>query len=235
MQNLKILTVILLAIFTLIFISCEVKEVGKPLSQGTIEFEVTYPELDSNNIVLKFMPKNMEMSFKDNKYSHEWAAGLGLFKTGYVTDCTTKKMDYLLKLINVKYKSSYDAKSIITMNGEYPKFTLIPTSDTKEIAGYTCHRMIVDFEKKDLEDTEVFYTTHFALDDPNWCNPIKGVPGVMMEYSISKYDLTMKMTAVEVINKEIDLDDLAVPKEYQKIPNRRMEYKIKETFINFLN
>ena len=114
MQNLKILTVILLAIFTLIFISCEVKEVGKPLSQGTIEFEVTYPELDSNNIVLKFMPENMEMSFKDNKYSHEWAAGLGLFKTGYVTDCTTKKMDYLLKLINVKYKSSYDAESIIT-------------------------------------------------------------------------------------------------------------------------
>jgi len=213
---------------------CTEPELGKVLSEGKVEFDVTYPELDSNNVLLKFMPDEMEMLFKDNVYKHQWEAGLGLFKTGYVSDCNKFEMDYILKLINVKYKSVFNQEGADKLNIAYPKYNLIKTENTKLIAGYTCHEAIVEFPGKEFSDFNVYYTTHLQVKNPNWCLPLKDVPGVMLEYQLTKYDLTMKFTANSILEEEVDLSSLKVPSEYQVISNKRMEYKLKETFLSFL-
>lgn len=215
------------------FISCQSPELGKILNEGKINYKVTYPDLDSNNVLIKFMPDEMEMLFKDNMYKHEWAAGLGLFKTGYVSDCNVQTMDYILKLINVKYTSQYTPETIDILNGNYPEYNVVKTNNTKEIAGYTCYEAIIEFPDGELEPFSVYYTTHITLKDPNWCNPLSKVPGVMFEYQLTKYNLTMKFEATGVFEEPVDLAGFTIPKEYEKISNKRMEYKIKETFLSF--
>lgn len=215
------------------FHSCQTPEVGKVLSEGKVAYDVTYPELDSNNVLIKFLPDEMEMHFKENKYSHIWQAGLGLFKTGYYADCNSKEMHYILKLINVKYQSMFDTETIEVLNGDYPDYTIEETGERKEIAGYTCHEVLVEFPGEELKPFTVWYTTHLKIKDVNWCNPLSKIPGVMMEYQLSRYDLTMKFTATKVFEEVIAPDAFNVPKEYEKISNKRMEYKIRETFFSF--
>lgn len=212
---------------------CEEPELGKILTEGKVEFDVTYPDIDSNNVLIKFMPDEMEMKFKDNIYKHEWVAGLGLFKTGYVADCNQTIMGYILKLINVKYKSTFDKDGISILNGNYPEYNFVPSTYTKLIAGYTCHEGIIEFPGKELPDFSVFYTTHLKITNPNWCNPLSKVPGVMLEYQLTKYNLTMKFTATSVIEEQIDINDFKIPSEFEAISNKRMEYKLKETFMSF--
>lgn len=225
----------LFSVFSLLIAlsSCQSPEVGKIMSEGKVSFDVTYPELDSNNVLIKFLPDEMEMVFKDNHYSHIWQAGLGLFKTGYYADCNKKEMSYILKLINVKYQSQFDPVGIEVLNGDYPEYTVKETGERKDIAGYTCYEMVVDFPGGELQPFSVWYTTHLKVKDVNWCNPLNKIPGVMMEYQLSRYDLTMKFTATAVFEEVINLEEFKVPKEYQKISNKRMEYKIRETFFSF--
>lgn len=58
-------------------------------SEGVIEYKVTYPKMDKTNFMLDFMPKEMKMYFKDNKYITTVSAGMGTFKTEFVCDQAT--------------------------------------------------------------------------------------------------------------------------------------------------
>ena len=55
----------------------------------------------------------------------------------------------------------------------------------------------------------------------------------MLEYQLTKYNLTMKFTATSVIEEQIDIKDFKIPSEFEAISNKRMEYKLKETFMSF--
>ena len=73
----------------------------------------------------------------------------------------------ILKLINVKYKSTFDKDGISILNGSYPEYNFVPSTNTKLIAGYTCHEGIIEFPGKELPDFSVFYTTHLKITNPN--------------------------------------------------------------------
>lgn len=216
------------------FEQCSTPEIGEPVNQGIITYEVTYPELDSNNVLTKFLPDEMVMTFKGDKYKHEWVAGMGLFKTGYVADRDKGEMDYILKLINVKYHSIFKKdEGLVKLNEFFPPHKVKFSKETRIIAGYTCHEAVLEFEDPKLEPQSVWYTKVLPIKDPNWCLPISTVPHLMFEYAITKYGLTMKFTAKEVHEEEITDEAFIIPNDYEEISNNRMQYKLKETFMNF--
>jgi hypothetical protein len=206
---------------------------GNAISEGTIQYKVTYPYLDSNNVLQRFLPAAMTMHFKNDKIHAEFLAGFGLFKTGFISDSKTMKMSYLLKLINVKYTSHYNQESAKILYSDFPKYKIVLTEETKVIAGYQCKKVIVDFIDEDVPDFSAYYTYDIKIKKPNWSSPLSEIDGVLLEYELEKYNLRMHLTADKIIGGEIADELLSIPKDYEEIPNTKMNNKIRETFQNF--
>ena len=63
-------------LFCIMMNSCtEEKEFHKDVDQGIIEYEVTYPDLDSTDIMLEMLPDKMIVKFKKDKFISNMSAG----------------------------------------------------------------------------------------------------------------------------------------------------------------
>ena len=58
----------------------------KNISEGTIEYDVTYPELDSGNIMLEMLPSTMVMQFKDGKFRSELKTAAGIIEMSVLAE-----------------------------------------------------------------------------------------------------------------------------------------------------
>jgi GLPGLI family protein len=203
------------------------------LSEGEIEYDITYPIMDPDNVMADFMPKSMTLKFKDSKFATELTAGMGMFKTNFVSDCKTHKMSHLVKMINKKYSTTYDDSSIDILNNAYENFTVVETNETKIIAGYECKKAWVIFTDVNMPSFELFYTSDISIEDPNWSLPFKDIDGVLMEYDMKRNGIIMRLSAVSVSKIDIDDDAFLIPEEYEALSIKHMEIELKKLFDTF--
>jgi len=108
--------IILLLLTVLFLTSCEGEKKSvfneNGITEGVINYTVSYPYLDSNDLGLNILPKSMDFTFKNNKYRIESIGGMGLFAAGYVSDNEKLEMDYFLKMISSKFVSRFNEKGV---------------------------------------------------------------------------------------------------------------------------
>jgi hypothetical protein len=92
--------------------SCDGSIFHPKLSEGEIEYDVTYPAMEADNVMAEFMPKSMTYKFKNNKFITDLSAGMGMFRANFIGDCETHKMTHLVKMVNKKYTTVYYENSI---------------------------------------------------------------------------------------------------------------------------
>jgi GLPGLI family protein len=89
------------------------------------------------------------------------------------------------------------------------------TSETKEIAGYTCKKAIITIPEEDQE-LIVYFTEELGSGAINFDNPqFKDINGVMLEFEIPNQNFTMKLEAVSVEKKNVPESDFTIPDGYQ--------------------
>lgn len=203
------------------------------ITEGEIEYEVTYPEMDPDNVLADFMPDVMSMKFKDNKVFNELSAGMGMFKTNFIYDCENHTMDHLVKLINKKYVTHFDINTADQVNDLYHEFSIIPLNGTITIAGYECQRALIVFN--DINNTSFYlhYTDKISIEDANWSNPFREIPFVMLEYSVKRNGIAMHFKATKVKEAEVADDVFTIPSEYQVITYEEMERELNNIFESF--
>ncbi len=222
---------LLLLFSVLVFISGCGKKFSSN-SEGTIEFEVTYPKMDPSNFMLDFLPKTMEQKFKNNTFVTELSAGMGMFRTCFIIDCNDKKYTHFVKLINKKFILTLNEDGVIEMNKIMPTYIVTQTNETKEIAGYLCKKATVTVENTG-EIFDIFYTKEIDIDTPNWATQYADIKGVLMEYQLEKYGLCMRITAKNVSFNNIEENALKQPEGYQHVSIDRMDKEMEEIFTSF--
>ena len=100
---------------------CETLTDDGRISEGMIEYEVTYPKLDPTSILIELLPTKMTMSFKDDKFTTDLAAGFGMFRMNVIANGDDMEVSQMVKLINDRFVVKYDEESIIASNDQYPK------------------------------------------------------------------------------------------------------------------
>ena len=213
----------------IIFSACScnsTKNNTSKISEGIIEYEITYPNIDKDDIfMLGMMPKDMKMKFKNNNTIGELKTGAGVFTTKFISNENQRNLFHYLKLVNKKYGLILDSADIYSTYAKKPDdMKLVPSDSTKVIAGYTCKRMDVVFND-DKKNFTIYYTDEIGIKDPNWCSPFHEISGVLMEYNISQFNIDMHLTAKNVSAAELSDDDFAIPAEYEKISQAEMEEK----------
>jgi len=203
------------------------------ISEGIIEFEVTYPKLDPNSILSELLPTKMTMSFKDNQYTTDFSAGFGMFRMNMISNSDEKKMSQMVKLINERFAVNYEVQDVINSIKKRPIIEFEYTDKTKIIAGFECKEVIASVQNDTTESYTIYYTNEIRLDHPNWFTELAEIDGVMLEYQVERYDLCSRFRAIKVLPKEIDDEIFEISEAYKVIQEDEMDKKMDEIFNNF--
>ena len=219
----RIFLVAILSVFILFFLGCgHIDE--KFISQGTIEYDAS--AVDQENPMASMAPSKMIVKFKNNNSCAEMSAGMGLFTTSFVCNSQTNSLTQLVKLLNKKFALVLNAGELKKENDEYG-IEVIPTSETKVIAGYKCLKAHIKSKDKSCSDFDVFYTQDLDLQNPNFANPFYMIGGVLMEYQLKKFGIEMKFTAKSIKKENIDDSIFDLPMDYKKVSKNEMDTFLK--------
>lgn len=199
------------------------------ISEGAIEFDITYPKADKNDLMASLMPETMKFRFKDDKITSELTAGMGMFSTIFISDGENKTLSQLVKIMNKKMAHTVDEKGVMKMKSAEPQYDVEFVSGEKEIAGYKCKKAIVVNKVDPADKFEVYYTDKIDIEKPNWSTPYDKIDGVLLQYEMSRYNIHMRFTAKTVSKEPVEDKEFEIPSDYKIVS----EKEIAEVFENF--
>lgn len=201
---------------------------GKDITEGVIEYDITYPKLDPNSMMASGMPSKAYLRFKDNNMSNDMSGMMGLISITYISKAMNKAVEQRLTLINKKYASEINAEDQKRLNDSY--VSSVEEGKTKmQIAGYNCKEAVVKLV--DGSETKVYYTNDIGIENPNWSNPYSKIDGVLMDFQMERYGVVMHLKAKSVLAQKVDDSVFALPAdstEYKKIVFSELEKILQE-------
>ncbi len=223
----------ILALFAVIFDSCKGGLFDRRISEGIIEYEVSYPNINPDDMLAGLMPTSMSMKFKNNQFNAELSAGMGMFKTNFISNSNDFFLVNSVKLINKKYATKLDKAAVDKMNEKYSKFYISKLDEKKEIAGYNCKKALVVFDDVANESFYVYYTDEINISHPNWSNIFKDIDGVLLEYQMERYGIMMKFTAKSVSKTKVEDSEFQLTSDYENLTLTDLEKEINAIFDTF--
>lgn len=223
MRMILILPVVLL--FAGIFLySCGVLG-GKDISEGVIEYDITYPKFDPDNMMVSGLPNKAYLRFKNNNTVNDMSGMMGLICITYISNQTKKSVQQTLILISNKYVSDISADEMKKINEAYIT-NVEQGKNSQQIAGYKCDEAIVSL--RNGETIHVYYTKDIAITNPNWTNPYNQLDGVLMDFQLERYGIVMHLRAKQVLAQKIDDSVFTIPSDYKKISFAELEKILRE-------
>lgn len=205
-------------IYLLFWAACKPTD-EKFISEGTIEYAASV--VDQSNPMASMAPSKMTVRFKNNMSNAEMSAGMGLFTTSFISNPETKSLIQLVKLLNKKFSLVLNEEDLKKEN-ELFNLEIIPSKETKIIAGYKCQKATVHYKAGDFPDFDIYYTKDLNIKNSNFANPFYMIDGVLMEYQMKKFELEMKFTATCVKKEDIDDSIFELPADYKQITKEEM-------------
>lgn len=186
---------------------------------GTIVYNITYPDSKMDAQTLAMMPKTMKMKIKGNMSRTEMSMGMGT--TIIIFDSEVKTGVMLLDFMGQKFAMKMTAADFEEEIKDLPEPTVVTTDETKEIAGYACKKAIVKVKEKGSETESemiVYYTEDIAAAKNNELNPLyKNIPGTMLEFSKVENGLNMLLSAVSVEKEKIADSEFVTPEGFKEV------------------
>jgi hypothetical protein len=180
--------------------SCKDKG-GKNINQGEIHYTIDYK--GNVGMMKELMPRNLIVSFKDNKILFDISAPIG--NSGILNLSNPKDGIYDTYISLLSWKYYYSAKP-----GEpHPGFeamkglTIRKTLKTTVICGFNCKNAEVIFPDNKERIYEIWYTTEIDVRNPNTATPFSEIDGVLMSFFFLMGSSEMHFLAETVYKKEI--------------------------------
>lgn len=207
--------IILLAFFAS---SCKYAN-PKFINEGVIEYDAK--PVDENNPMAGLAPGKMTVKFKDNMLAAEMST-MGVFTTTFIFNPNKKTLTQLVKVFDVKQACIDDEKAINTENKNY-QLTFEETNEKKEIAGYSCKKVIATMVDDPSVKFDVYYTDELNITNPNAHTPYSQLNGMLMQYRLKKFGLEMEFTAKGVEKEKIANEEFELPAYYKVISKQEMD------------
>jgi len=201
---------------------------SKGITEGVIEYDITYPNINPNSMMASGMPSKAFLRFKDNNTSNDMSGMMGLINITYVSNLQKKQVEQRLTLINKKYASEINADELKELNDSYVS-SIEEGKKTLQIAGYKCKEVLVKL--MDGKQTKVYYTNDIGIENANWANPYNKIEGVLMDFEMERYGIAMHLKAKSVLAQKIDETIFSIPAdsaEYKNIVFSELEKILEE-------
>ena len=188
-------------LWALIFVSSACKtnpvlrEESDVSSQGMITYSVVYPDSLAYGLRSAILPKEIVLVFKDGKAAFIASAGMGMIQMVNLLDYNKKSAVSLLVdnlRENVGCRQSPDE---IRENENSFDYLFVDKTETKKIAGYDCRRVVVKDAANGLQ-FDVYSCDRIRF--PYWNSPFASRDRLLLEYTHTIHNLTMKLMATKV-------------------------------------
>lgn len=197
------------------------------ITEGVIEFDITYPHLNTSRFMSMMMPVKMVMKFKDGKFKTIVSKGKTL-ETIFISDCRKKTLSTGVKIFKKHLAVEFSKKEIRGMLNEFPKVTYLDLKETDTLAGFKVMKKVAVFESVAYPEAEVWYTDEIELENANWCYPYYDIKGVLLQYELERYGLRMRLKANKFRAEEVDDKEFILPADYQRVPLSEFESTMKK-------
>ncbi len=185
---------------------------------GVVVYNITYPEGELDPQMASMMPKTMKMKIKGDKSRTEISMGMG--STIAIFDGEANTGVTLMDIMGQKFAMKLSSDDITKELEEQGDVDINVTSETKEIAGYTCVKAIVTVtDGKEKTEMVVYFTKELGNGGFNYNNnpAFKDIEGVMLEYTLKEEKISMTMTAISVDKKKVADSEFEIPEGYNEI------------------
>ncbi|HQW41839.1 MAG TPA: hypothetical protein PK149_11770 [Flavobacteriales bacterium] len=202
-------------------------------AEGTIEYELTFPDQDPDDIMAGMLPERTMLTFSKDRQSTELSAGMGIFRTTLVTDDENEFIDYHLSLMSKRLVAHLLPRDLTLFNKSSGNPTILFTEDTDTIAGYPCRRALAVFDNMDEPEIELWYTDRIDLKNPNWFGPFAEVPGVLLRYEMVQYGLRMRLNAIAITPGKVDPAKFKVKEDFLPVGPEVLHQELAEVLSTF--
>jgi hypothetical protein len=214
-KNLRLFSWLILAITV---ISCSEGGASKKhITEGVIVYDVTYPELDSDNLMLEMLPNEMKMTFKDDKFKSQLKTGAGIVEMTVIANGEQKLLHNMIKLFSDRYVLTLDEDDALKFTNVIPPFQINYIDGVDTIAQAVCNRILIDFGAAKNESYIFAFTDEIALKSPNWCTPYHEIEVVLLDYRVENYGMNMRLRATSISSEEVDDSEFIVDERYQSL------------------
>jgi len=207
---------------------------GNKVTEGVIEYEVTYPYLDGSSFMVRMLPSKMTMKFKNGKFKTIVSKGKQL-RTEFISDCKKKTLATAFQFGNKKMLVELNDKEIKGMLGEFPKVTYIDVQGKDTLLGFNVKKKDAVFENIVSPEAEIWYTDDIELENANWCYPYSDIKGVLVQYELERYGLRMRLKAKKFTQEEVDDKEFELPTGYDRVKLRDFEEEMKTRMGMFVS
>lgn len=222
MRNRPVL--ILAVILAIAGSSCKEKG-AKHINQGEIHYNIEYLG-DVGMVPKEYMPRNLIVSFKDDKILFDISAPFGNIGIYNLSNPEENIYDTYISLLTLKYFYASKPGEINPGFDSMLDMNINRTSKTALICGFNCKNAEITFPGNE-KVYNIWYTDEIDVKNPNNATPFRDIDGVLMSFFFMMGPAEMHFTAETVYKKEIS----------DKTFERREKYiqVSREEINNFIN
>lgn len=183
-------------LISVLFFSCNkgFNRKAKP-GEGTITYSITYPDSMKYGLKAAMLPKTIMLFFKDNKATFVTSAGMG---TVQMVDLLNADNHTFNSLFIDELRGNVGCKRTaeeISQNESNPVYEYTIVDEKKNIEGLECIKAIA---KNSNTKTSFEFYYYDKIKFNYISSPFINQPNLMLEYSHTINNLTMKLQAIKV-------------------------------------
>lgn len=205
-----------------LFSSCKLKFDERGISEGIMQYNITYLEDEKNNPLISLLPVHLDMYFKEDNVLLTVEGWMGVFKSQFLKIADDNKAFTSLKVLNKKFYYECNEPSDFMGITDYKGLEIKFTDKTKKILDYECKHAWVNVPQTRVS-FDLYYTNEIAIEAPNLHTPFEKVPGVLMEFRLEMNGIPMHLIASDIISKELKDDVFTIPQSYTKVQKEKVD------------
>ena len=209
--------------------SCKEKG-GQNLDEGEIHYTIEYIGT-TNSILDEYKPKNLVVSFKDDKILFEILAPIG--NSGIINLTNPKEgiYDTYISVLSMKYYYAADEGEVNPGFESMKGMVITKTSKESVICGFNCKNAEVTLPADRSKVYNIWYTDEIKLKNPNASTPFSEIDGVLMSFFFFIGTTELRFNAETVYKKDIPDKAFERRDQYIRISRENIS-KIINTTIN---
>jgi len=207
----------------MVLMSCKKEHNITDKSEGVIEYKILYQQDKIGGYSRAFLPQSMIIQFNRDWLKTTIEGAMGFFRLVNIADLHNLRNTTCLKFLDKKYIYTGKKRENVCCFGSLDDMIIEFTGNTKMVAGFRCEEAVASFPDSVNQSFSIYYTSEIKVKRPNATNPYHEIPGVMMEFSTSLGNATMRIIAQEYKAVRVPEKEFSIPADYRPVSKTEIE------------